>query len=248
MALDVKKLKKSLDNKYVIIGGVLLLIAILILVFWNISSNSKDGAKFKREYEAYNNKQASGDHKYQVLKIPKKNKVKYSSVEGAIDILKDGTGLIYFGFPNCPWCRGMLPILLDSVDCSCVDNLLYVDMTDVRDKYEVKDGETTLVQEAKSGYNKLLEYLDKHLDDYVIKDEDGVEYDVGEKRIYVPLVVAVKNGEVVGVYDGIELEENQSPYDDLNETQKSEMQAIFTDMIGKMTKTDESSAVCDEHC
>jgi len=209
--------------------------------------NGTDGAKFKKEYEALNGEKASGDYKYQKLKIDKKNKIKYISLEEAHDIIENKTGLIYFGFPNCPWCRGMLPSLLKVSDCSCLEKIYYVDMTDKRDEYEVKDGKAVLKKEASQEYYDLLELLDKHLMEYTVKDSDGIEYETGEKRIYVPLVVAVNNGIVKDVYDGIDLDENQSPYDELTSTQKSELEVIFNNLIESVTENEEKN-VCDEHC
>ncbi|HBA37346.1 MAG TPA: hypothetical protein DCY94_01355 [Firmicutes bacterium] len=242
----MKSSKKTKKN-YLLFGGLFVVILTLIIVLGIVMSNSKDGAKFKREYEAYNGEKNSRGTEYKTLKIKKNNKVKYSTTDEALDILKDGTGLIYFGFPNCPWCRMMLPILLETVECSCVDKLLYVDMTDKRDEFKVEDGEAKKTKDASESYYKLLERLENELDDYVITDDDGIEYSTGEKRMYVPLVIAVKSGEVVGIYDGIDLDEGQLPSDELKESQRSEIEVIFSNMISEMTKTDDKY-VCDEHC
>lgn len=240
------KLKKS----YIIIGGALLLLVIVLLLINTVRLNGTDGAKFKKEYEALNGEKAYGDYKYQKLKIDKKNKIKYINMEEAYDIIESRTGLIYFGYPKCPWCRGMLPSLLKTVDCSCLENIYYVDMTDKRDEYEVKDDRAVLKKEASQEYYDLLELLDKHLMDYTVTDDDGIEYETGEKRIYVPFVVAVNNGVIRDVYDGIDIDENQSPFDELTSTQKSELEVIFENLIASVTESNnnEEKNVCDEHC
>lgn len=218
----------------------------IIFVATLVKSNLTDGAKFKKEYEKYNGVSSPSGKFYQNLSIDKDNKVKYATMEEALEVIKDGTGLIYFGYPNCPWCRGMVPTLLEVVDCSCLENLLYVDMTDLRDVYEVKDDEIVRTKEASDTYYELLTELEEYLDDYIITDEDGIEYNAEEKRIYLPLVVAVKNGEVVGAHTGtVELPLEQSPYDALTETQLSELSVIFSELIEEMTKEDN---VCSDHC
>lgn len=238
----------SVKKKYLfMIGAVILFVALLtgILMF---KSNSTDGAKFKKEYESYNNKATAKGYKYQALKIPKKNKVKYTSLEEAVELIENETATIYFGFPNCPWCRGMLPTLIDKTNKSSVKNLYYVDMTDKRDKYNVnKDGKVEKEQDASDSYYKLLELLDKYLDDYVVTDDEGAEYKTEEKRIFVPLLVVVEDGIVRDAHTGsVELEENQSPYEELNATQTSEMGAIIDRLLEKI---EGDSGVCtNEHC
>lgn len=228
----------------ILILGIFFLVVALLGVLFIIKSNSTDGAKFKREYEKLNNTK-SGANTYQDLKIPKKNKIKYISIEEAIDVIQNKKGLIYFGFPNCPWCRGIVPTLIDTVEKSYLENLYYVDMTDKRDIYELEDDTPIKKEEGSEDYKNLLDVLDNHLEEYVIKDKNGLEYPVGEKRLYVPLVIAVKDGFVVDSHSGsVDLEENKTPYDSLNETQLSELEAIFTRMIDK-TKDE---GVCDEYC
>lgn len=241
------KLNLKIKKKYIIFGGITLIVLALLLLLWTVTANSKDGAKFKREYEAYNGEKSSSGKKYQTLKIDRKNKVKYSDLKSVNEIIENGTGLIYFGFPNCPWCRGMLPTLLDVLDCSCLDELLYVNMSDLRDEFKVVDGKAKETKEASREYYDLLKLLDDHLDDYIVEDKDGFEYETGEKRVYVPLVVAVKNGEIIRAFDGIDLEKGASPYDELTKIQKSELEAIFSDMVAEISKVDTAN-VCDEHC
>lgn len=239
-------MKLKLKNKYLVIGvGAIILILVLILLIGQIKLNGTDGAKFKKDYEALNGEVASGDNTYQKLKIDKKNKVKSVSLKEAYEILSEGTGLVYFGYPKCPWCRGILPGLLDAVDCSCLENLYYVDMTGLRDEFEYKDGEVVKTKEAKDEYYKLLELLDKYLDEYNVKDDEGLEHTAPNKRIMVPLVVGSKDGYVKGVFDGVELDEDQSPYDELTDTQNSEVKILINNLIDEITKED---AVCDEHC
>ena len=229
----------------ILILGISFLVIVLIGVLFIIKSNSTDAAKFKREYEKINDTEA-GDNRYQSLKIPKKNKVKYLSLEEAIDVIQNKIGIIYFGFPNCPWCRGIVPPLLEVIDDSYLENLYYVDMTGKRDSYEIEDDTPIKKEEGAEEYHELVEILDKYLEEYTIKDKNGLEYSLEEKRIYVPMVVAVKDGIVRDAHSGsVELDEDKTPYDALTETQISELKAIFTRLIDSI-KDDEG--VCDEYC
>lgn len=228
------KLSKK-GKKILLLASFLLFSIILIIIVTSLFSNNTDGAKFNRSYESYNNKKVDDTHKYQKLKIKKKNKVKNVTIEEAIDILESKTGLIYFGFPNCPYCRGILPILLDTVEKSNLTELYYLDMTNLRDEYKVEDGRAIQSKSADASYYELLSLLNNYLDDYIVTDENGIEYEAGEKRLYVPLVVGVQEGFIVEAHNGsVELDENQSPFDPLTKSQIGELEVVFQNIIDKI--------------
>lgn len=237
---------KKLELKHYVVGTAVLIAIVVVCLIGCAFNGSSDGAKFKREYEKLNGQEASSGKKYQTLKIDKNNKVKYYTMEEAVELLISGTGIVYFGMPDCPWCRGMVPVLLDKIGCSCLENLYYVDMQDKRNTYEIKDGEPTETKKADEAYYQLLEILDESLENYSIKDDDGVEHILQEKRMYLPLVVAVKDGRIVGTHtDSVELDEGQSSYDELTDVQKSELGVIYSNMIDSLK---EENLTCDEHC
>lgn len=228
------KLSKK-GKKILLLASFLLFSIILIITITSLFSNNTDGAKFKRSYESYNNKKVDDTHKYQKLKIKKKNKVKNVTIEEAIDILENKTGLIYFGFPNCPYCRGILPILLDTLEKSNLTELYYLDMTNLRDEYKVEDGRAIQSKSADASYYELLSLLNNYLDDYIVTDENGIEYEAGEKRLYVPLVVGVQEGFIVEAHNGsVELDENQNPFDPLTKSQIGELEVVFQNIIDKI--------------
>lgn len=239
-----------MDKKKVttIVIAVLILAIVGVGIFFatrKSETGESDALKFKREYEALNGEKASGDNVYQTLDISETNKVKYVDLNKTVEFLEKGTGLIYFGFPNCPWCRGMLPTLLDTVESSYLDSISYVDMTNKRDVFEVKDGKAVKTVDASDEYYRILEILDEYLDDYTIKDNSTDKvYKTEEKRMYLPLVVAVKDGRVEhAVTSPVKLEDGQTAFDELTDKQAENLKDMFKDMI-KKTET----AVCDEHC
>lgn len=237
-------------KKLYIIGGILLLfIAGLSVWYFGFASTEKineDAVRFKEEYEAYNGKEAYGDATYQELEISEDSKIKYATAKEIIKILESGTGLIYLGFPTCPWCRGLIPALLDAVDCSCLENVTYLNVSDLRDTYTLEDGKPVKTKDTSDEYYRILELLDEYLLDYTLTSDDGKEINVGEKRLYVPMVVAVKDGKIIDTrIDSVELDENQSPFDTLKDSQYKELKTDFTDMIDQITK---EASVCEDHC
>lgn len=202
-----------------------------------------DSNKFKEEYESLNGKNFYQNYKYKDVTIPEDNPIKYSNYKEIIDIVKNGSGVIYLGYPECPWCRSMVSVLMEAANNTNISTIYYLNMHDVRDEYELLDNnEVKLVREGQEGYQELLETLDEILLDYTIKDSDGVEYSVGEKRIYVPIVIFVHDGTIVDYHiDTVETQTN--PMDELTEEEHDELYDIYVSGIHKVLDD-----LCDENC
>lgn len=212
----------------------------------NKPSNTEDGRKFKEEYEAYNNKEREDDkgNYFQELDIPENNPIKYASIEEAIDLLNKGTGVIYFGYPTCPWCRNAVPVLLEAAKEKKINRIYYLNVNEYKNTFMVNDGKVEKVKEEKEGYYELLNSLDSVLDPYVLTS-DGKTYEVGEKRIYVPFVVFVKDGKIVNTHLGtVNLEGTQTKYDALTKSQHDELLDTYLSAIEDI----QSNGYCDEDC
>ena len=164
-----------------------LLVIIMVLVLTACNSRESDAIKFKKEYEVLNGKKSeNGKNTIKNLKISKNNPIKYATYDEVIDVIKKGTGIIYLGYPECPWCRSAIPVLLESAKDYKIDTIYYINMLKERDYYEVKDGKLVYKKDddgkymkGTKGYFKLLKALDSELDEYVIEDDDK-KYDVKE--------------------------------------------------------------------
>lgn len=210
------------------------------------SSTVADGKRFKEEYEAYNNKEREDDlgNYFQELNISEENPIKYTSIEEAIEILNKGTGVLYFGYPTCPWCRNAVPVLLEAAKEKKVNTIYYLNVNEYKNMFAVKDGKVEKIKEEKEGYYDLLKALDEVLDPYVLT-EDGKTYETGEKRIYVPFVVFVKDGVITSTHLGtVNLEGTQTKYDALTEKQHEELLNKYLSAIDEIQKQD----YCDEEC
>lgn len=222
-------------KKKIILGiTFIILLCVIVLVYVKVNNKDenivKDSIKFKEEYEKLN------DTVKPKVSLNDDNPFVYADSKKVIETLKSGTGLIYFGFSNCPWCRNAVNVL----QYVNTDEILYFDVKDKRDTYEVIDGVLKKTKDAEDGYYEILELLDDILEDYEIED-DSTTYKVGEKRIYVPLVVGVLNGKIVGYHlDTVDLNEGQSAYDLLDENQKSKLKLIYDEINSKV-----NSSSCD---
>lgn len=217
---------------------LLTLIVLGVLLFLNLNKEDEktnintDAVKFKEEYEILNGSEANNGYTYPKVALEDNNPFVYSSVNDAIKVLENGTGIIYFGYASCPWCRNAVNVL-QHVNAS---EILYVDMSDQRDAYEVIDGVLTKTKDGTDGYYKLLELLASVLEDYIV---DGVS--TGEKRMYVPLVVGIKEGEIVGSHEAtVDLNDGQTAYNALTSSQQEELKDVYDEIASKV-----NTNVCD---
>ena len=216
-------------KKNIIILSIIVVIALVIAILFFLLNNKgmSDGERFKQEYEELNDSHLE-------VNIDSDNMIKYIGLEEAIDIIKNDTGVIYFGYPSCPWCRNAVPVLLDAASCTSLDTIYYVNAYNIRDVKEIDDdGNIVTTNEGDRLYDDLLGVLDDILDPYTITDDNGEVIDLGEKRLYVPMVLFVKDGEVVS-YHLSTVDSQEDPSISLNDSQRDELYNIYLDGINNV--------------
>lgn len=200
----------------------------------NIVTNSE--IRFKEEYEKLNgvyNEQTN--HHYKAIEILENSNVEYKSANEIIDILKNGTGVIYFGFPECPWCRNLVPLLVEAIQEYNV-SFYYYNAREIRDtKHMDEDGQVVIDKEGTAEYYEILSLLGNYASEY-----SGITD--SSKRLYFPTVVFVRNGQIIDVHEGT-LDDQEDPYTELTEEQKSKLLTILEKDIVKTY-----DLVCDENC
>lgn len=203
---------------------------------------NKDSVKFKEEYESLNGKtNPNNNNVYSNLEILENN-VKYSSYEDVIELLKSGTGVVFLGYPESELSRTVVPILLESITESEIDTLYYVNVKDGRDVLYADKNKVVVQKEGSKGYLNLVNALDKILDEYILIGEDGTVIPSGRKRLEVPAVIYVKDGDIVGYNFGT-VESHTDPYKELDERQKEELLLKLIN-LGSIVK----GTICDEKC
>ena len=150
-------------TNYILIGIILILLGVLCFFIWKYikptNDKDKDAIRFSEEY----------------TKVPEDNVFDYVSATKVIDILKNGTGVVYLGFPECAWCQQYVVYLNEVAKENGIDTIYY---------YNIKDARTNNTE----SYKKITELLK----DYLPTDDEGNE------RVYVPDVTFVKDGVIVG--------------------------------------------------
>ena len=229
------------DTKLKIIATVLTLVVVAIGGLYWYFNDSKDNdkqvndiVKFEKEYEDYNGKETPYGGNYLEIDIDKESNIKYSSYDEIYSILEDKTGVIYFGFPTCPWCRNLVPVLLDASKEAGIDTIYYLNNMEDRDTKELVDGEIVVKKNGTKNYYKLVEKLDSVLGEYEGLNDSSI------KRLYYPTVVFVKDGKIVDSHIGtVDSQENPSVF--LNDEQYKELKDTLVDKMLKLI-------VCDGAC
>ena len=146
-----------MKKKYLLIIPI-----ILVLLLTGCKESKTDAEKFAEEYKTIS------EYNYYV----------YKDIDEIIKILEHGTGAVYLGFPECPWCGAYVPMLNEVADIGGLEKIYYYNILEDR-KNNTKE------------YQKIVSILDKYLQ----YDEEG------NKRIFVPAVIFVSKGEIIGFDD-----------------------------------------------
>jgi predicted bacteriocin transport accessory protein len=132
------------------------------------------------------------------------------SFDDAIALFENkGSGILYFGFPDCPWCQEVVPELASLAKEDNV-NILYVRTRD-------DDRERLYTDEQK-------EQIQPYMENYMSENDEGV------MTLYVPVVAVVKDGEVIAGHVG-SIEGHNAKEEELTEEQKEELKEILQSLL-----------------
>ncbi len=212
-----------------------------------------DAIKFKTEYESLNGEKNSNGDDIRILSIADDNPFIYATENEIAEKMDNKESfIVYFGFKSCPWCRSVLNSLIESAKENNVTKIYYVDVLEIRDRYELDDEHKAVrTVEGTEGYYKLLEKMDKVLDDYepltykVKKKTKSVKID--EKRIYAPNVVAVKNGEAVYLESGL-VEDLNDAYMEIDDGLNCQIKEKFKCLFETINNQDYVCSVDSQKC
>lgn len=237
--------KSDVMDKKTIIRGSFTILLFVLLAFgyalrasdFSIQKVTKDEERFKKEYESFNGKKREGkDYKNIDVYIPSDNSIVYASEKQILDLLENGTGIIYFGFPDCPWCRNVAPILIDAAKEEDIDKIYYYNAQEDRDEKKLVDGKIEEMKKGSSFYVNLMEKLGDKASKYDGLDDENI------KRLYFPTILFVKEGEIVLFHEGT-VPSQLNPLVKLNQRQETELREILIDGMNMIY-----GDTCDDKC
>lgn len=197
------------EKKLFIIGAILVVLGLILSYFFLIKKgdNKESGReKFKSEY----------------TNVTSDNPFVYRSVDQIINILEKGTGVVYLGFPECPWCQAYVPYVEEVAKKVGIDKVYY---------FNIKEDRKNNTEE----YQKIVKILDV----YLPNDDEG------NKRIYVPAIIVVRNGKIIEFDD--ETSKDTKGYKTPEEYWKNEnLDALKTKLEKSFNEI--KSTVCKSGC
>ncbi|MEG1495424.1 MAG: hypothetical protein RR406_03920 [Bacilli bacterium] len=143
--------------------GLLLITMLGLLVYYFMFKGSNqdliDNKKFSEEYPV----------------VDQNNVFVYRNINEIIDIMQKGTGVVYLGFPECPWCHAYVKYLNEVAKESGITKVYYYNI--------LKDRKNNTEE-----YQKIVELL-----------ADNLQFDQeGKHKLYVPNVSFHINGKIIG--------------------------------------------------
>jgi len=147
----------------------------------------------------------------------------YKDIDEIIEILENGTGAVYLGFPECPWCKAYVPMLNEVADIEGLEKIYYYNILEDR-KNNTKE------------YQKIVSILDEYLQ----YDEEG------NKRIFVPAVIFVSKGEIIGFDDETSYDTKgfKNPEDYWTEEEQKDLKTKLSSYISQIV--DNSCTDCNK--
>ena len=225
---------------------IILAIAFISIVTLTACTKNKDAIAFKNDYESLNGKENKNGKIHRTLTISKDNPfVKVDPKDIVKKIENKETFYVYFGSKLCPWCRSVIEKSIEVANDYEIKTIYYVDVWDnegneiLRDSYVLdEEGKPKLEKEGTEEYKKLLETFNELLRDYTITNDNKEKIEVGEKRIYAPNFIYVKDGKAKKLTTG-KSEKQTDPREKLTKEILADEQSAFEDFFAE---------TCDESC
>lgn len=195
--------------KRFLLGTILIVIGLILLYFFFIKKDDNketDAQKFRNEYS----------------NVSDNNPFVYRNIDQIINILEKGTGVVYLGFPECPWCQAYVPYVEEVAKKVGIDKVYYFNILEDRKNNSEK-------------YQKIV----KILNEYIPNDEEG------NKRVFVPALITVKDGKILLFNDETSLDTKgyEKPEDYWKNEGSEDLKLLFEKAFNEV-----KSNVCKSGC
>lgn len=200
-------------KKNIIIISIVVLLVLIAGLFAFLNRDKKeevkvnpDAKKFASEYET----------------VTEDNPFVYKTADEIIKIMKNGTGVVYLGYPECPWCMAYVKYLNEVANDVGIEKIYYCNTKKLKE-----------------------ESMDKY---YEIRDmlHGNLQYtDEGEEWIFVPNVSFHISGEIIGN----DYETSKDTHGLRNPKEywtKDEVKDLKEKLTKCMTRVKEASNICTD--
>lgn len=184
----------------------------------NINSEStsnitptEDALRFKKEYEDVNGTIREKDGMlFNNVDIPEQNPIQYINIDEFVDILNNKSGIVFLSSPTCPYCRASISSLLKAAKELKMTTIYYYDIS--KDENET-DSENEIQELKRYGI--------------ITENEEG------KNAWKIPQLLNIKDKKIVSSANGAmyELENGQTKYDKLTQTQENDIYNIYKKVL-----------------
>ena len=190
----------------IIIGGGILLYFVL-----NNKNNENDNVRFAKEYAD--------------SQVGEDNVFVYKNIDEIINILKYGTGVVYLGFPECPWCQAYVKYLNETAKDANIEKIYYFNILEDRKNNTEK-------------YQEIVSILGDNLQ----RDDEG------NLKVFVPNVSFVVNGKIIGndYETSLDTKGFENPSDYWTEEEVSELENTLSGYMKEVYKALYSCTDCNK--
>ena len=218
---------------------IIFTLVLFISLFAISGCATKESKAFKEDYEKLNGTKNKAGKEHRSISISEDNPfIEVTADEIVKKIDNKETFYVYFGSSLCPWCRSVIESANKIAKEKNIKTIYYVDVWDedgkevLRDKYEYKDNNLVKTINGTDSYYKLLDNFNDLLRDYEIDDPniDDKKYSTGEKRIYAPNFIYIKEGKAVKLVTG-KSDKLKNPRDELTDEIKQDEEITFRDFF-----------------
>ena len=194
-------MKKNIISIAVIIFSIGLMIGTYFYLKAN-HEDIKDSVIFKQTFEAYNTLVDENKEDCLDLSISEDNPFIIKSAKEIVEIMKNETALIFFGYPFQNATRSVVDTILELAKKYNVDKIYFLDIYNIKDVYQSNGTlDPKLIRSGSTSYHEITSMLKEHLNEYYVFT-DNIGYDTGLKEVTVPALLLIKKGEVLDIKIG----------------------------------------------
>lgn len=157
-----------MDNR--VLGVLIAVIVVALGVVLAVQFPMDDRATSDTSSSQQSSRQVDMHEEYP--EVPEDNRFIKESATDTIRRLEEGSGVIFLGFKECPWCQEIAPLVNEAAEAEGVD-VYYLDIREARESNNLE-------------YQELVSILAP----YLSKDESG------SPRISVPDISFVNEGDI----------------------------------------------------
>lgn len=167
-----------------------------------IDSNVSQNIRFYRDYPS----------------VDQNNVYYYASYDEIVELFTNGTGVVFFGFPACPWCQVYAPVLDEVARERGIEKIYYLDIREMRENNTDE-------------YKKIVELTQNYLQ----QDENG------NKKVFVPDSYFIKEGKIVGHNNSMSMLSGDNVNEYFDEEKRKELKTELISLVEKVY-----TPVCDD--